>query len=121
MSMFSLIKDQYREARGGSSRFLNIYCDHCGEHLLLYQKDGLGHLKRLYLDRIVAPENLTRLQHKPLETIAPLRCHSCGRLIAIADDYDKEQRKVYLLFSFAVTKRVTKGIYPPSILKIDVE
>jgi len=54
---FKLLKDKYSNAREKHSRFFNLYCYHCGSHILLYQKDGKpgGVFKRLYLDRIIAP------------------------------------------------------------------
>ena len=117
---YDFIRDEYLEKRGGMPHFLNIYCDHCGKHILLYQKDNPGKLKRLYLDRIVAPELLTELDSLPLEDIPQLRCLECSRLIAIAEDYDSEPRKVYLLLSFATINKVAKGVYPPSISKLDI-
>lgn len=50
-----LKQDKYRHRRGGLSRLLEISCVHCNQILCLYQKDGIGHLKRLYLDRISSP------------------------------------------------------------------
>src|SRR3989338_8331432 len=55
--------DKYRKTRGGYSRFLNVLCEHCGAKILVYQKDGHGPLKRLYFDRIFAPENEATVQN----------------------------------------------------------
>lgn len=49
---FTFKNDQYRNARGGYSRFLNLSCESCGSHVALYQKDGPGELRRMYVDRI---------------------------------------------------------------------
>lgn len=55
-------KDKYRENRGGYSRFLEIKCESCRNFLALYQKDGQGPLRRMYIDRIFSPQNLVNLQ-----------------------------------------------------------
>lgn len=117
---FRFISDKYLQARGGKPHFLNIYCDHCGQHLLLYQKDNPGKLKRLYLDRIVAPSHLAELTEHPIEDAPQLRCPKCNRLIAIAELYDQEPRGVYLLLSFATINKVAKGVYPPIIKQLDI-
>ncbi|MEI8301251.1 MAG: hypothetical protein WCG10_06570 [Chlamydiota bacterium] len=101
--MFKLKKDQYRSARGGYSRFLNIYCKKCNGHVLLYQKDGPGPLKRLYVDRIIAPNKEASL----------LICDHCKLLLATPYIYEKESRSALLLKENAITKKLTKGIYPP--------
>lgn len=118
--IFDFKKDEYLTARGGKPHFLNIYCDHCGSHILLYQKDNPGKLKRLYLDRILSPQTLTELNQLPIHQISQLRCHSCNRLLAVVEEYDNEPRKVYLLLSFATINKVAKGVYPPIIPKLDL-
>ena len=40
--MYKIIKDKFQKNRGGTSRILDIACDHCGSHLTFYQKDGPG-------------------------------------------------------------------------------
>jgi hypothetical protein len=117
---FKIKKDLYQDHRGGWSKFLNIYCDHCGEHILLYQKDGPGPLKRLYIDRIFAPEEISSLVNKNLKDICGLRCKVCNRLIGIPANYEKENRKAFLLLSYVFIKKIAKGIYPPEIKRIDV-
>ena len=103
-----LKSDKYRKARGGYSRFLNVLCEHCGAKILVYQKDGPGPLKRLYLDRIFAPENLANFQKLPINKIPNLTCSKCKSVLAIPYIYKKEQRKAYRLFVGAVTKKITK-------------
>ncbi len=58
MNNLKLKSDKYRKARGGYSRFLNVFCHHCGHKVLMYQKDGPCELKRLYMDRIFFQKNL---------------------------------------------------------------
>lgn len=102
-------RDKYREARGNYSRFLDIFCSHCGEKILLYQKDGPGPLKRLYLDRIFAPIELTKWQEiKQVEKVPQLICKTCNRLIAIPAMYEKEDRKALLLLSHTFIKKIVK-------------
>ena len=99
--------DQYRKARGGYSRFLDVICEHCGTKVLIYQKDGPGELRRLYMDRIFAPGNLTNLQDKKLQDISELKCPKCKRILGIPYMYEKENRKAFRLFVGAVIKKVT--------------
>lgn len=116
---FKFKKDQYRNSRGGYSKFINLYCDHCGEHILLYQKDGPGPLKRMYLDRIFAPKQLADWQNtKNVKDVPQLTCDRCHRLIAIPAIYEKEDRSALLLLSCSFIKKITKGIYPPIIKKV---
>ncbi len=108
MKNFFLKKDKYSKSRGGYSRFLNIYCHHCGKEVLIYQKDGPGELKRIYLDRIFSPMPLVNLQNLQIKKIQDLICKKCGRVLAIPYIYQNERRKAYRLFVGAVIKRVTK-------------
>lgn len=106
--MYKLKNDHYRKARGGNSKFLTIYCSNCIEPLLLYQKDGIGSLKRLYLDRIFA--------HSTISLESPLfRCPHCNNIIGKAYTYEKEDRPAYLLFPGTFKKKVSKPIFPPQI------
>lgn len=100
-------KDSYRQARGDYSRFLNITCHHCDAHVLVYQKDGPGELKRMYLDRIFALEKLANLQNLPIKKVPELVCSKCKYTLAIAYVYSKEKRNAYRLFVGAVNKKVT--------------
>lgn len=100
--------DKYRKSRGGYSRFLNVLCEHCGAKILVYQKDGPGPLKRLYLDRIFAPENFANFQKLPISKIPSLACSKCKSVLAVPYIYKKEQRKAYRLFVGAVIKKIIK-------------
>jgi len=100
--------DKYQKARGGHSRFLNVLCEHCGAKILVYQKDGPGPLKRLYLDRIFMPENLANFQKLSINKIPNLTCSKCKSVLAVPYIYKKEQRKAFRLFVGAITKKITK-------------
>ena len=50
-----LKSDKFKKARGGPSMLLEIFCSACKAKVCLYQKDGPGLLKRMYLDRISDP------------------------------------------------------------------
>lgn len=102
---FTLKNDQYRENRGGYSRFLNIFCDSCGGHLALYQKDGPGELKRMYLDRILAPQ-IKKKKNKDFQ------CAGCKKVIGTFYNYKKENRSAIRLYQGSVTKKVSLGVYP---------
>jgi ribosomal protein L32 len=108
MKKVSFKRDKYRESRGGYSRFLNVYCHHCGTKILTYQKDGPGELKRMYLDRIIAPNKLVKLQNLSIKNIPNLICPKCKYIIAIPYVYSKEKRNALRLFTGAITKKVTK-------------
>ncbi|MDO8579438.1 MAG: hypothetical protein Q7R72_01030 [bacterium] len=102
--------DRYAKARDGS-RFLNIYCSACGGHVILYQKDGLGGLVRLYLDRILEPKNLTVLQFEShaKSTLPDLKCIKCGTLIATPMLYEKEHRLALRLIRGTYVKKKSDG------------
>lgn len=108
MTHFVLKKDKYKSARGGHSRLLNIHCYKCNHLVLVYQKDGPGNLRRLYLDRIFSPEKLTGLQQQPLKSIPPLKCPKCDFVIGFPYMYDKERRKAFRVFQDALIKKVRK-------------
>ena len=101
---FTLKNDKYRKNRGGYARFLNIFCDRCGAHLALYQKDGPGELKRMYIDRILAPK------------ISPDKrsdfiCQSCRKIIGTFYTYKKEKRPAIRLYQGSVVKKIGAGEY----------
>jgi len=100
-------KDQYRSARGGYSRLLNLHCRKCDHVFAVYQKDGPGNLRRLYLDRILQPKEMLGLQKKKIDSIKPLKC-KCGFLIGIPGTYPKEKRKVFMVFQDAIVKKIKK-------------
>lgn len=102
-NQFSLKNDKYRKIRGGYARFLNLYCASCKHYLALYQKDGPGPLKRLYLDRILAPEIFKNKKE--------LICKSCKKIIGTRYIYQKEKRLAIRLYQDAIVKKVGKGVY----------
>ncbi len=81
---------------------LNVACESCGAFLLLYQKDGPGPLKRIYIDRIIKPEGLGKTKQ--------LICKSCKKVIGILYIYEKEKRPAYRIYQDAVIKKITKII-----------
>lgn len=116
---FNLKSDKYRKTRGGYSRFLNIYCSKCKNSILLYQKDGPGPLKRLYLDRIFAPNNLASLNlSRNIKKIPNLVCAYCLFHIGMPYVYPKEERLAFLLNPISFIEKVGKGIYSPEKLRI---
>ncbi len=101
--------DKYRKARGSYFRFLDVICEHCAQKVLVYQKDGPGELRRLYIDRIFKPENFSELEKKPINKISELTCQNCKRVLGTPYIYAKENRKAFRLFVGAVIKKVTKA------------
>ena len=109
MKKLTFKHDKYKKVRGGYSRFLEIHCAQCDHLVAIYQKDGPGLLKRIYLDRIFSPENLTRLENLPFKKIPPFVCPHCKRVLGIPFTYEKEQRLSFRLFEGSVTKKVVKA------------
>lgn len=94
--------DRYRKNRGGHSRWLLLYCEKCKNSIAIYQKDGPGILKRLYLDRIAIPKELVNKSNKNLI------CKKCKTILGAQVIYDKENRLAYRLFAGAIGKKVIK-------------
>ena len=83
--MYKLKNDVYRKRRGGKAEVYDIYCTQCSDHVLTYQKDGIGRLLRLYLNRILAPPELERLQKEPIHNpneLSDLVCGGCETVLA---------------------------------------
>lgn len=104
--MKSILKrDKYKSARGGNSKLLDICCRNCGNCVLSYQKDGPGRLFRLYVDRIIEPENIEKLKNLPLKNIPLLKCPKCGEMLGTPCIYAKEQRPAFRLHQYAIIKK----------------
>jgi hypothetical protein len=101
--------DKYKHARGGYSRFVNVHCRKCEHIVLVYQKDGPGVLRRLYLDRIVEPENMQDVNHLDISEMNDLRCQNCDEYLGTPYIYKKENRKAIRLYVDAVVKRLRKA------------
>lgn len=95
-----LKNDKFRKTRGGYSRLLKISCEKCDSLIGLYQKDGSGNLRRMYLDRIIEP--MVSIARKDL---------SCpkGHLLGVKIIYDKEKRLAFRLFVDSVKKKIVKS------------
>jgi ribosomal protein S27E len=98
--------DKYKSSRGGHTRLLDISCRKCGKHKLFYQKDGPGNLRRMYMDRIIAPERLNKNQYKKIKSVSSLKCVDCGEILAHPYIYKKEKRNAYRLFVDSVKKKM---------------
>jgi hypothetical protein len=66
---------------------------------VIYQKDGPGILKRMYLDRMVNVDT-----HKWLKS--NLECPKCKTLLGVPIIYKKEDRPAIRLFAGAVGKKI---------------
>ncbi len=100
MPKLILKSDKYKKRRGGPSRPLEIFCSACGAPVCLYQKDGPGHLLRMYADRIMDP--VVPVSGKNLN--CPV-----GHLLGIAMVYEKENRPAFRLVPGAVAKKIVKA------------
>jgi hypothetical protein len=108
MSKNIIKKDKYKSARGGYSRLLNICCRKCEGIATVYQKDGPGNLRRMYLDRIFEPKELVGLQNCAIKEILPLKCNKCGEILGLPYIYKKEKRKAFRLFQDSIIKKIRK-------------
>lgn len=106
--MLKLKRDKYRNARGGYSRFIEVTCSKCGNSVALYQKDGPGILKRMYIDRIFLPEKWQKYQKSEIKSIPKLKCSNCGQLIGNPYIYEKEKRNALLMVQGNFVKKITK-------------
>lgn len=93
--------DQFRKNRGGHSQWLWLACEKCGAHVTIYQKDGPGILKRLYLDRMRPEAQVPRRGN--------LTCNRCGVVLGVRGVYKKEERSAFRLFAGALEKRLFKS------------
>ena len=100
--------DKYKSIRGGRSKLLNISCRKCDEHVLYYQKDGAGNLRRMYMDRIVGPNKLSKNQYKNIKDVNPLICVGCKEVLAHPIIYKKEKRNAYRCFVDGINKKQIK-------------
>jgi len=105
---FSFKRDKYKTDRGGHSRLLNVYCRKCETIVAVYQKDGPGNLRRMYMDRIFAPDELVNLQVLNIKDAPVLKCKKCGEVLGTPYIYPKEKRKAFRLYQDAVIKRLRK-------------
>ena len=101
-------KDKYKSSRGGYSRLLNICCRKCENVVAIYQKDGPGNLRRMYFDRIMAPEKLVGLQKKNIKDVPVLRCNKCNFIMGMPYIYKKEKRQAFRIFQDGVVKKIRK-------------
>ncbi len=98
-------KDKYLRDRGNVFKILQISCARCNKEIMLYQKDGRGMLHRLYLNRILAPENLACLQDtvESANELERLICE-CGNIIGIPM-YHWEGRVAFRLINSTFKKQ----------------
>lgn len=93
--------DTFRRNRGGYSRLLKIECEKCKSLICQYQKDGPGHLRRMYLDRI--RDSVVVISRKDFSCPA-------GHLLGVKIIYEKEDRPAFRLFVDAVAKKIVKNL-----------
>lgn len=96
----NLKNDKFKKARGGYSRLLSISCQKCESFVCLYQKDGPGNLRRMYVDRIM--NNTVPVGGKNFSC-------SKGHLLGIKIIYEKEKRPAFRLFVDSIIKKIVKA------------
>jgi ribosomal protein S27E len=100
--MHKIKNDKYKKIRGGKSKILALYCSNCENQILIYQKDGPGTLKRLYIDRIIVPQKKLSKDNKQLNLI----CNQCKNLIGYPKIYKKENRQSFQLIPGIISKKI---------------
>lgn len=102
----TLKNDKYKKVRGGRSKLFDISCANCGKRICVYQKDGPGMLKRVYLDRIYNSP-LENSHHAAENDIPKFICPNCGKLLGVLMTYKKESRFAYRLIPGAIIKKTS--------------
>ncbi len=108
-------QDVYTKARGGWSTLLSIFCAKCKRNNFLYQKDGPGELKRMYLDKVIAPESFAKKlsTHAKITDVDNLSCTNCGHLMATPMIYEKENRLAYKVVQGGMIEQINlNGWFP---------
>jgi ribosomal protein S27E len=103
---YKYINDRYTKARGGESHIYQIDCSHCGLFILLYQKDGIGTLYRMYIDRIIEPQELIFKDISDINKISPLVCSKCGSVLAVPIIYAPEKRFAFRILRGSIRKKL---------------
>lgn len=110
-SMHKLRNDRFRNARGGRAARLMLACSRCGKDIILYQKDGKGHLLRCYFNRVMEPEDVAeycaRASGLELSRILPLSCPGCSLVIGTPMRHS-DGRLAYRLRPGTFTKRIAR-------------
>jgi len=101
---FTLQSDVYRKRRGNYARLLDICCRECKGSIAVYQKDGAGTLRRLYLDRILFPLSLGQSRKRR----NGLQCKKCHEILGTLFLYKKEKRRAFRLYQDAVITKIKK-------------
>lgn len=100
--IYKVQSDEYSRSRG-SAEMLKIRCSGCKGEIGIYQKDGPGHLKRCYFDRIafryVASGNEGKKNDEAL-----WQCPQCGQVIGRRMIYKPENRPAYGLVPGSFSK-----------------
>lgn len=94
--------DEYTEARGGHSTFLQLSCRSCGCTVGYYQKDGPGPLLRCYFDRLhVVSRRAEPRQKWQASPDCRLNCPGCDAPLGEGMIYGPESRPAFRVFSDA--------------------
>ena len=105
-----LKNDRYRKIRGGKAFVVKVCCGKCGERVLTYQKDGDGPLKRCYLNRIMDPPKLEKLQYEHAASspsaVPPLVCPACTIVLGMAIRHHDGRLAFRLRPGFFFKKRI---------------
>lgn len=112
-------KDRFKQDRGGSSEFLDLFCSSCNTYFATYQKDGPGNLFRLYIDRITTPYKDIVGPFSNTGNMSALKCRNpeCQVEIGVPMLYDREKRLAYRITSSIHKRKNKRGTFPPVEVK----
>lgn len=106
---YQLKRDKFSNNWGSKTRMFDIYCAKCNTKVLVYQKDGVGNLKKCYLNRILAPSNIATLHRDPKiavpKDVPNLECHNCHEVLGMPYLH-KDGRIAYRIRQGFVFKRI---------------
>lgn len=105
---FKFKRDQFKDNRWTHSRIVNLHCRVCDNLFAIYQKDWPWNLRRLYMDRILYPENLVGLDKKDIKRVNILTCSNCWEDIWTPYIYVKENRKAFKVYQDMIVKKIRK-------------
>ncbi len=105
-----LKKDKFSKSREGTSKLYTIKCSKCNSEVAVYQKDGIGSLIRMYLDRFILPKELVESldTYTSVKAMKPLKCNQCNNIIGMPMIYEKESRLAYRIVpgSLVINKNI---------------
>ena len=119
MSRLKIKKDRYyKKKKVAKVKIFDVLCAKCGQLVLIYQKDGIGYLKRCYFNRIIEPAKYKSFANRGfypvrkksssngVNDIGNLECE-CGQIIG-APAVHRDGRKAFRMIRGKFRRRINK-------------